>query len=153
MYSLVRGEGDEDNLSFRIRNSELLSAELFDHRRRSTYTIRVRSEDNGEIPESIEKIFIITIRPLNLPIVPTAITPNGDGRNDFWEIPNLDVYRSSTVEVFDRSGRRVFFSRGYDRAWDGSFNGQLLPVASYYYLIKLNNPDDTHLKGLISILR
>ena len=152
-YSLVSGDGGEDNSSFEIENNELMTAEVFDYRFKFRYEIRVRSEDNGVPSEFIEKAFIITVRPLDLPTVPTAITPNGDGKNDLWEIPNLDIYESSTVEVYDRSGRRVFFSRGYDRAWDGSFNGKVLPVASYYYQINLNNPANTQLKGLISILR
>lgn len=152
-YSLIAGEGDEDNTSFTIRNNELLTSEIFDFRSRTSYRIRVRSEDNGIPSASTEKEFVVSVRKLDLPIVPTAFTPNGDGTHDTWHIPELDTFESSIVEVFDHTGRRVFFSRGYDRPWDGSFNGRILPVASYYYLISLNDLAGTKLKGLISILR
>ena len=71
--------------------------------------------------------------------VPNAFSPNGDGINDRWEIPNLADYPGAKVEVFNRWGQQVFLSFGYNRPWDGSFLGKALPLATYYYVITLNN--------------
>ncbi|MEP6805479.1 MAG: cadherin-like beta sandwich domain-containing protein, partial [Flavobacterium sp.] len=41
-------------------------------------------------------------------IVPTNfITPNGDGKNDYWIINGLDKYPNNSVKVFDRAARLV----------------------------------------------
>jgi gliding motility-associated-like protein len=71
--------------------------------------------------------------------VPGIITPNNDGYNDTWRIPGIEYYPNSTVEIYDRWGKQIFFSRGYDRPWDGIHDGKLLPMASYHYIINLGN--------------
>lgn len=71
--------------------------------------------------------------------VPNAFSPNGDGINDTWKIRYLESYPGATVEVYDRYGQLVFRSQGYDKEWDGIYNGQPLPVATYYYIINPKN--------------
>ena len=84
--------------------------------------------------------------------IPTIITPNDDGKNDEWIIEGLELYPQVIVEVFDRWGRRVFYSKGYDINWDGRYNGKDLPVDSYHFVINLNNGTPA-IKGNITILR
>jgi gliding motility-associated-like protein len=85
--------------------------------------------------------------------IPTGITPNGDGVNDVWNIAGLSTYNDAEIYIFDQSGREVYFSKGYDTPWDGRMNGQLLPRASYYWIIDLNDGINEPLKGIISIIR
>ena len=85
--------------------------------------------------------------------IPTGITPNGDGINDVWNIPGLSAYTNAEVYVVDQSGREVFYSKGYDVPWDGRFNGEQLPRASYYWIIDLKDGINKPLKGIISIIR
>jgi gliding motility-associated-like protein len=90
-------------------------------------------------------------------VVPTAFTPNGDNVNDFWEIVDLDqVYPTSIVYVYNRWGNLVYESNkgSYtSKPWDGTYNGDKLPVASYYYMIDLNESDDELLKGTVTIIQ
>lgn len=67
--------------------------------------------------------------------IATAITPNGDGVNDSWVLGGFEYYPEVQVNVFNRWGQTVFSSTGYNAQWDGRFNGQLLPVADYYFTI------------------
>jgi gliding motility-associated-like protein len=67
--------------------------------------------------------------------ISTAITPNGDGVNDTWVLGGFEYYSDCKVNVFNRWGQTVFSSTGYTAQWDGRFNGQLLPVADYYFTI------------------
>jgi gliding motility-associated-like protein len=152
-YTMVDGEGDVDNADFVISGNELRSSEIFEARIQSNYTIRVRSQDDGTPSEYLEKVFLIVVNPLELPEIPSAITPNGDGENDYWIIPNLDAYPFNEVVVYDRSGQTVFRSKGYQRPWDGTYQGHHVPVASYYYIIKLNNSLNTKYTGTITVLR
>jgi gliding motility-associated-like protein len=80
------------------------------------------------------------------------ITPNNDGYNDTWRIRGIEFYPEATVEIYDRWGKQVFYSKGYDREWDGIYNGELLPMASYHYVIKLNNGSPA-LVGNITIVK
>jgi gliding motility-associated-like protein len=81
----------------------------------------------------------MTVRILKPIDVPNVFSPNGDGTNDTWLIPNLADYPGAKVEVFNRWGQQVFLSYGYNKAWDGTFLGKPLPLATYYYVITLNN--------------
>lgn len=67
--------------------------------------------------------------------ISTGITPNGDGDNDFWLLGGMEYYPSAKIQVFNRWGQTVFESRGYSAPWDGSYQGQQLPVADYYFVI------------------
>ncbi len=160
LSTLDRDPGDQHTYTlesgtdhFRISGNTLLSTQIFDYKIASEYTITVRSTDNGTPSKFIETNFTISIIPLELPLIPQAITPNGDGANDRWEIENLELYPKSHVEVFDRSGQRVFSSTGYPVPWDGTFQGSTLPLASYYYVIRLNNPVGTTYTGTVTVLR
>jgi gliding motility-associated-like protein len=71
---------------------------------------------------------------------PNGFTPNGDGVNDVWQIDNIQLFRDCEVEVYDRWGILLFRSVGYTTPWDGHYNNDPLPVGTYYYVIKLNDP-------------
>jgi gliding motility-associated-like protein len=84
--------------------------------------------------------------------VPNAFSPNGDGVHDMWDINNINDYPEATVEVFNRYGQSVYRSAGYAKAWDGNYNGKPLPVATYYYVIKLGSGFQP-MSGSVTILR
>ncbi|MES2371226.1 MAG: gliding motility-associated C-terminal domain-containing protein [Bacteroidota bacterium] len=67
---------------------------------------------------------------------PNVFSPNNDGINDVWDIPSLVPYPQCSVDVYNRSGRLVFHSIGYNKSWDGKLNGKRLPVGTYYYVIR-----------------
>ena len=76
----------------------------------------------------------------NCVIVPEIITPATiDDYNDTWRIPGIEFYPDATIEVYDRWGNQVFYSKGYPQPWDGKYDGEYLPMASYHYVINLNN--------------
>ncbi len=93
------------------------------------YTLTVKSSDNCTSSDDV----LVTV--LKTPVVPNAFSPNGDGINDRWTIRYLDSYPGVTVRVFDRYGRQVYQSTGYNTPWDGKLNGKTLPVGTYYYII------------------
>ena len=83
-----------------------------------------------------------------------AITPNGDGFNDVWNILDIASYPNAVVQVFNRWGALVHETLGgLDYApWDGTRNGKELPVGTYYYIIDLKTDDDPQ-SGPITIIR
>ncbi|MBS7233200.1 cadherin-like beta sandwich domain-containing protein [Flavobacterium psychroterrae] len=86
-------------------------------------------------------------------IIPSnIITPNGDGKNDYWIIDGLDKYPNNSVKVFDRAARLVYSKNNYNNDWDGSYKGSPVNEDTYYYLIDLGN-GSPKIKGFISIIR
>jgi len=75
-------------------------------------------------------------------LIPNAISPNGDGKNDVWKLDFINLlYPHADVEIYNRWGERIYESRdGYPNPWDGTYKGDKLPVATYYYIINLNDP-------------
>ncbi|MEO7310492.1 MAG: PKD domain-containing protein [Chitinophagaceae bacterium] len=110
------------------------------------YTLTVTGEGGCKASDTT------SVRLLQLPRIPNTFSPNGDGINDQWNIPNLNLYAGATVNVFDRYGKEIFKVTGYSKPWDGKANGKDLPVGTYYYII---NPKNglTPLSGSITILR
>ena len=84
-----------------------------------------------------------------------GFTPNGDGVNDLWEIPCLNLFKNQVL-VFNRWGQQVFEAENYDGTWDGTNLGQDVPDATYYYVISVYNPlfvNPVIYKGTVTIIR
>ena len=78
-------------------------------------------------------------------------SPNGDGVNDYWTIPELDLLPDSRVFIFDRFGRVLVEYAGTAFRWDGLINNVLAPVDTYWYLVKLN--ENESLRGNFTLMR
>ena len=78
-------------------------------------------------------------------------TPNNDGINDYWELPDMDVWGKSNVKVYNRWGKLVFAKDNYDNLWDGTSNGNPLPEGAYYFVIKTENSGT--ITGTVNIIR
>jgi len=71
--------------------------------------------------------------------VPTAFTPNGDGRNDVFR-PIPIGYRSlNYFKIYNRWGEQVFSSNSWEDAWDGTFKGQKMDGGVYFWEISTIN--------------
>ncbi len=96
-YSLVAGEGDDDNGSFTIDDNELMAGEVFDFESRSSYSIRLRTTDNNG--GFFEESFTITINDVDERVAQTivfeAIMDKIYGDADFA----LDATTSSGLDV------------------------------------------------------
>jgi len=68
--------------------------------------------------------------------IPNAITPNGDGANDFFIINKIENFPNNSLEIYNRYGNVVFDESPYTNSWNGqSFGGGDLPDGMYYYTI------------------
>lgn len=64
-YTLVSGTGSADNSAFNIAGNQLRATSSFDYEAKSSYSIRVRSTDQGGL--STEKVFTIAVTDVNDP--------------------------------------------------------------------------------------
>lgn len=70
-----------------------------------------------------------------------VITPNGDGKNDFFIVP----VASSSLEVFNRWGKSIFKSADYKNDWGKG-------IANGTYLYVVDTPRGNHCKGWVEVL-
>ncbi len=83
--------------------------------------------------------------------ISSLFTPNNDGMNDYWYIPDLESFGKLQVTVYNRFGQTVYHSDAYKNDWDGTWNGSPLPEATYYYVIKSSTKG--YIKGVVNIVR
>jgi gliding motility-associated-like protein len=106
-------------------------------------------------------VVTITIREVDCTYIPNIITPNGDGINDYLEIPCLDteLYPNNSLIIYNQWGDKVFEASPYSNdpltVWRGTLNGEEgkdLPDATYFYIFK-SAPDRPALKGYVELFR
>lgn len=90
-------------------------------------------------------------------IVHNGVSPNGDGKNDYFDIQNIAALGSENkVSIFNRWGDKVFEMINYnnsDRRFDGkSDSGKELSSGVYFYKIEFSN-GQPELKGYLTIKR
>ncbi len=84
--------------------------------------------------------------------IPNAFTPNGDGKNDTWNITTLQAYPKFQLYIYNRFGQMVFEGNASKPDWDGTFKGIAQPTGAYIYKINLQN-DSPIIKGTVLLLR
>jgi gliding motility-associated-like protein len=82
-----------------------------------------------------------------------AFSPNGDLLNDVWSINPSFLFENSEVSIYNRWGKKIFYSLGYKSSWDGkNKSNNDLPEGVYFYVVSLKNGYDD-LKGSISLFK
>ncbi|HEY9004566.1 MAG TPA: tandem-95 repeat protein [Ohtaekwangia sp.] len=89
--------------------------------------------------------------------IPNGFTPNNDAANDTWKVRPLkhpERFDKTTIRVYNKRGSLVFQTTGFEKDWDGRWNGEVLPPDTYYYTIDLNLTYLTNsYKGIVTIMR
>jgi gliding motility-associated-like protein len=88
--------------------------------------------------------------------LPTAFTPNGDGRDDmFGALVNVPAAITQySLIIYDRWGQRVFATTDVKTRWDGTVNGAPCPQAAYMYICTYNlNGHTVVKKGDVLLIR
>ncbi len=86
--------------------------------------------------------------------IPSAFTPNKDGKNDLFRIPPGSSVTLQQFSVYDRWGHIIFKTADISKGWDGTYNGLDLAAGTYIYLIKgmLADKELTE-KGTVTLIR
>lgn len=91
----------------------------------------------GRTPENCEGSDTIHIKVYKGPeiYVPSAFTPNGDGRNDVLKAIAVGMKEYRYFRVFNRFGQLVFETRGnFNRGWDGRVKGALQNTGTFVWM-------------------
>src|SRR5690606_10091617 len=111
-------------------------------------TVRITASQAGDdnyLPAPIVTVTLRVVDPSSeLPIrAHSAVSPNGDGINEFLIIEGIKDYPVNRVTIFNRNGTVLWEASGYDNeriAFRGVSTGQLrLPSGTYFYIIEVND--------------
>lgn len=89
---------------------------------------------------AFDTVLVTVVPPL---FIPNAFTPNGDGIHDTWQIKGWEQFDEFTVEIFNRWGSIVYRSPRSYAPWNGTYKGDMMPVATYYYIITMTKNGQT----------
>lgn len=115
-------------------------------------------DDNGCSAKS--RLSIIVEKPRRV-FIPSAFSPNGDGRNDyFFPHAGPEVVQVNAMEVYDRWGNQVFRNTDFlpgqaAQGWDGQIRGQPAGIGLYVYWMEVAFLDGEVLRfeGEVNLIR
>ncbi|GGD45906.1 hypothetical protein GCM10011514_07370 [Emticicia aquatilis] len=84
--------------------------------------------------------------------LPNTFSPNNDGKNDDWQVYNLDKYPDAEIFVYNRWGDPIFYSKGNTIKWDGKYKNELVPVGIYIYILDLKTVGFSPIEGKLTVL-
>lgn len=105
--------------------------------------------------EADTSILITVIKDENSSFVPTAFSPNGDGKNDFLFLRSPRL-ASVDFRIFDRWGQEMFVTTDQGIGWDGNNKAGTPAVQGvyvYYAVLQFANGKERTIKGNITLLR
>ncbi|MEE0895003.1 MAG: gliding motility-associated C-terminal domain-containing protein [Bacteroidales bacterium] len=82
--------------------------------------------------------------------IPNAMSPNGDGINDYFKIYNLESYPDNELVVIDRRGKVVYRCKNYQNDW----SAEGIPDGVYYFRLLIKHPSNSKInQGTLTIIR
>lgn len=81
--------------------------------------------------------------------IPNGLSPNDDGKNDVFNILNLEAHPNHKIHIYNRLGTLIFVGDKNTGLWNGFSNrgtpkNKKLPTGTYFYILYLN---DTNTSG------
>lgn len=156
-FTLIGNDEDwPDNASFETRQEQLLSRAIFDYEKKERYLIQIEIEDRvgNTVIDTLEVLVLDVIEFDDLKAA-NLVTPNGDGFNDTFEIPNVELFVGYKLTIFNDLGNEVYsVDRAYDNSWKGlSSQRKELPSGTYYYLLRDNRVPENQFTGELHLYR
>lgn len=92
--------------------------------------------------------------------IPDGFSPNGDGVNDTYVIPNIEfLYPNYTIEIFNRYGNGMYKGYNGKPGWDGlnyereGIGSGMAPNGVYFYILNFNKDNRPPKQGRLYLNR
>ncbi|PSL28978.1 PKD domain-containing protein [Chitinophaga ginsengisoli] len=158
----LRGQGSPDIINWNWSPSEYLScptcpAPVALPNLSTTYTVEV---ENGYGCKATDEVFVKITCDKGAVFMPNAITPNKDGKNDWFYPKGRGVKEVKWMRIYDRWGSLVFERTHFQinnsaAGWDGTWKNEIAPIGTYAYAMETVCEDGTTFlfRGVVTIVR
>lgn len=83
-----------------------------------------------------DRYFEVTVTNCECPVyLANSFTPNGDDLNDAYKVVYDCDIKDYSMEIISRWGIQVFYTEDPTVEWDGTFNGEPMPIGVYSYKV------------------
>ncbi len=123
--------------------------------REAYYTVKLVATNTNLNCSDSAKV-TLTVLDHCLIAVPTAFTPNNDGRNDYFRPHNALKADDYEFKVYNRWGQLVFQTNNWQDKWDGKINGNLQGSGVFVWMLRYIHRDtkkEVFEKGTVTLIR
>lgn len=139
---VISGVGDYE---YQLDDEGFVSENIFRNVESGLHTIRVRGV-NGACGEAVLEVEVLHF--------PKFFTPNNDGHNDRWNIPDLKNHPEAEILIFDRYGKLLASLKPNRSGWDGTYHGNPMPSDDYWFVVSFErNGKKEVFKSHFSLIR
>lgn len=118
----------------------------------TTYSVLVTSSQGCSTLDSIT--VKVDASGLERLFVPSAFSPNNDGKNDCFGVRYWGQVKDFSLEIFDRWGQKVFTSTSTSDCWNGRYKGADQPAGVFVYMIRGKSIcGDIYKRGIVTLIR
>lgn len=136
-----KGYGDYE---YQLDNGPFQSSNEFYDVSSGVHTVTVRGL-KGNCGQAIIEVIVIKH--------PEFFSPNKDGSNETWTIPDLVDHPEAQIAIFDRYGKLLKLMRPTE-SWDGTFNGRPMPMDDYWFNVTFEHEGEPKVfKSHFSLIR
>lgn len=91
------------------------------------------------------------------PWLPNIFTPNGDGLNDYFGIPQSahpEFFKDVDLKIYNRWGALLYHATTADKPWDGTFEDRMLAEGVYFYILNVEDAcaNQKEIKGFVHLM-
>ena len=127
--AIVSGEGEYE---YALDGGNYQTSNVFENVPAGVYTLYVKDVE-GDCGITTEDVFVIGY--------PKVMTPNDDGVNDVWSLKGIapEARQFTNVKIYDRFGKLLRILWSFNDAWDGTYNGVVMPSDDYWFVATLQD--------------
>jgi gliding motility-associated-like protein len=138
--TLINKTTNADRFQWLLGNGETVSQEspeAYEYAAPGEYEVVLRAFAGG-----CDTTLTQRVKVENPELPPNVITPNGDGKNELFQLPNPGW----KLEVYDRWGKHIYSNEAYQNDWGNDVQGGV-----YFY--RITSPLGASCKGWLHILK
>lgn len=131
-----------DNISTKVYENRAFIEHAYS--KPGTYQVRLVAGNQGCVSERFRAVRTSAGN------FPNVFTPNGDGVNDYFELPGVinSVGETYPLSIYDRLGGLVYATQSYDNKWEADD----LPSGVYFYSLTVPSANEI-CKGWVHVIK
>lgn len=98
------------------------------------FNVTLTVVDQNGCRAKVQKSAFLEVSMQVMMVTPNAFTPNGDGSNDYFKLPNYNI-ASWIIQIYDRWGNQIYQTEDLEFRWDGTLQGVPCAEAVYTYTV------------------